>query len=266
MLNRLVDLGNTVIVVEHNMDVIKTADWIIDLGPEAGDAGGYIVAEGTPEDVVAETRRQGDKETRRQGESPTSPHHLTTSPPHQVSHTAAILSYILAAGPHAERTKYDPYAAETVHEGDVALETVGHDAKMPWETDGRRWHMSDRITHKGVPARWEGGILDWIDQRIHELGAFSDTNWNHRSVIEITGPAKSHGWFFHAHTGLERYVRLVFRVSRNSFRPVELREQLGIKRLNELEGLDVYGDEQRVPRCQSQGALAGGCNPGPSIG
>src|SRR5207247_8320348 len=52
VLNRLVDLGNTVIVVEHNLDVIKTADWIIDLGPEAGDAGGYIVAQGTPEDVV----------------------------------------------------------------------------------------------------------------------------------------------------------------------------------------------------------------------
>src|SRR5262249_52755342 len=52
VLNRLVDLGNTVLVVEHNMDVIKTADWIIDLGPEAGDAGGYVVAEGTPEAVA----------------------------------------------------------------------------------------------------------------------------------------------------------------------------------------------------------------------
>src|SRR5207253_2367354 len=52
VLNRLVDLGNTVIVIEHNLDVIKTADWIIDLGPEAGDAGGFIVAEGTPESVV----------------------------------------------------------------------------------------------------------------------------------------------------------------------------------------------------------------------
>src|SRR5258707_2953623 len=48
VLNRLVDLGNTVIVVEHNLDVIKTADWVIDLGPEACDAGGLIVAEGGP--------------------------------------------------------------------------------------------------------------------------------------------------------------------------------------------------------------------------
>jgi excinuclease ABC subunit A len=53
VLHRLVDLGNTVLVIEHQLDVVKTADWVIDLGPEGGDDGGYIVAEGTPEDIVA---------------------------------------------------------------------------------------------------------------------------------------------------------------------------------------------------------------------
>ena len=51
VLEKLVEKGNTVIVIEHNLDVIKTADWVIDLGPEGGDEGGYIVAEGTPEEV-----------------------------------------------------------------------------------------------------------------------------------------------------------------------------------------------------------------------
>ncbi len=52
VLRRLVDAGNTVVVIEHNLDVIKTADWIIDLGPEGGNAGGRIVAWGAPEKVA----------------------------------------------------------------------------------------------------------------------------------------------------------------------------------------------------------------------
>ncbi|MFC1659335.1 excinuclease ABC subunit UvrA [Pseudomonadota bacterium] len=52
VLHKLVDQGNTIIVIEHNLDVIKTSDWIIDMGPEGGDKGGYIVAEGTPEDIL----------------------------------------------------------------------------------------------------------------------------------------------------------------------------------------------------------------------
>jgi excinuclease ABC subunit A len=47
-----VDAGNTVVVIEHNLDVIKTADWLVDLGPEGGDAGGTLVAEGTPEEIA----------------------------------------------------------------------------------------------------------------------------------------------------------------------------------------------------------------------
>src|SRR5207253_1405945 len=78
VLNRLVDVGNTVIVVEHNLDVIKTADWVIDLGPEAGAAGGYVVTEGTPEAIVANTP-EGD------GGGPQKSSGF-------VSHTAAILA------------------------------------------------------------------------------------------------------------------------------------------------------------------------------
>jgi excinuclease ABC subunit A len=52
VLQRLVDAGNTVVVIEHNLDVIKSVDWIIDLGPEGGEAGGTIVAQGTPEQIA----------------------------------------------------------------------------------------------------------------------------------------------------------------------------------------------------------------------
>jgi len=53
VLHQLRDAGNTIVVIEHNLDVIKTADWIIDMGPEGGAGGGLVVATGTPEDVAA---------------------------------------------------------------------------------------------------------------------------------------------------------------------------------------------------------------------
>ena len=61
VLNQLVEAGNSVLVIEHNLDVIKTADWIIDLGPDGGPGGGEVIAVGTPEDVA----RERDSETGR---------------------------------------------------------------------------------------------------------------------------------------------------------------------------------------------------------
>jgi excinuclease ABC subunit A len=72
VLQRLVDAGNTVIVIEHHLDVIKNADYIIDLGPGAGDAGGYIVATGTPEEITHQDSSATGQYLKRvlRGESP----------------------------------------------------------------------------------------------------------------------------------------------------------------------------------------------------
>ncbi|MBK9620431.1 MAG: ATP-binding cassette domain-containing protein [Candidatus Obscuribacter sp.] len=60
VLNRLADTGNTVLIIEHNLDVIKQADWVIDLGPEGGDKGGTLVAEGTPEQIARAKSHTGE--------------------------------------------------------------------------------------------------------------------------------------------------------------------------------------------------------------
>ena len=60
-ISRLIDLGHSVLVIEHNLDVIKTADWIIDLGPEGGDGGGQIVATGTPEEITKKKKSHTGK-------------------------------------------------------------------------------------------------------------------------------------------------------------------------------------------------------------
>jgi excinuclease ABC subunit A len=219
VLNRLVDLGNTVLVVEHNLDVIKTADWVIDLGPEAGPAGGRIVVQGTPEEV---------------------------SKASSISHTGAALAPVLKAGPYVERLRFDPNAAEKASSDDVDLEEVGKDAAMPWQTDGRRWHTVERVTTEGKPCRWEGHMLDWIDERIHEMGDFGETDWNQRSVVEIAATVRTQGWFLHAMTSQEWLLRLVFRVEKNRFKDSDLVRRLGIRPLNETPGLEVYGNEPRV--------------------
>ncbi len=219
VLNRLVDLGNTVIVVEHNLDVIKTADWVIDMGPEAGAEGGRVVVEGTPEDVVA----------------------LTTD-----SHTATFLKEILAAGPYAQRPVYHASAAEPKAGQPKVAASLQTDTAMPWETNGRRWHTEMRVSHKGQRCRWEGQVLETVEQQIHELGKFADTNWRHPTTVEITGPLKTQGWFFHAHTGMEWLARLVFRVAKNTFKQEELDSGLGIPTLDDTEGIEIYGQEPRV--------------------
>jgi len=225
-----VDLGNTVIVVEHNLDVIKTADWLIDLGPEAGAEGGYVVVEGTPEDIV-KACESGRVRAPTQSSAPTlSP---SDTPPHSVPTPPALLRPALTAGPHAERLRYDPHTAEKPRASDVKLEEVGKDSAMPWETDGQRWHTSLRLSHKGTPCHWEGNILTWIEEQINQRGQFSPTNWKNPTVVEIPGPKKSQGWFFHAHTAMEWVVRLIFRVGRNTFKQEELNRRLAIPTLND---------------------------------
>jgi len=235
VLNRLVDLGNTVVVIEHNLDVIKTADWIIDMGPEAGDEGGFVVAAGTPEDLVAHARRQRQ----------------TPKAALRRSYTGEVLEPVLAAGPLEKRRLFDFAGEEATRDGDLDITQVGKEAKMPWQIDGRHWHTVDRVGRTGNPCRWDGRILDDVIERIQrESDLFSETDFNSRTIVEIRAAKKSDGWFFHAITGEEWLLKMKFRTAKNTFQREELIRRLDLKPLNDMPDLPLYGTEPRV-RCKN---------------
>ncbi|MCC6123534.1 MAG: excinuclease ABC subunit UvrA [Pirellulales bacterium] len=285
VLNRLVDLGNTVVVIEHNLDVIKTADWIIDLGPEAGEEGGYVVAAGTPEDVVAHCkaatsgrgssgREEGERGKAEGGRRKKKPEQFEESaatanssfvirhssfppspfrlPPSALrSHTAEALAPILAAGPFVERKVFDFAAEMSELPQDLDVTEVGKDARMPWEVNGRQWHCVDRVGRTGNPCRWDGRILGEIIDRIQDRPElFGETDWNTRTIVEIRARKKSEGWFFHAITGEEWLLKMKFRTGRNTFKQEELVRKLDLKPLNDMPDLPLYGTEPRV-KCRN---------------
>ena len=231
VLNRLADLGNTVVVVEHNLDVLKSADWIIDLGPEAGDAGGEIVAMGTPEEIV-------------------DPEHQSRR---SVCHTATALRPILERGPYRRREVYDAreHAAREI-EIEKSRIDVGGDTRMPWQVDGRRWHLEQRTSHQGKPVRWDPLALEFVERLIVEAAEFDAPDWNDRSRIEITvGGAET--WFFHCLTGGEWQLDFNFRVPRGTFKSRTLATRLRLGKLDDRDDLPVYSRCQRV-HCRRQNA------------
>ena len=211
VVHRLADLGNTVVIIEHNLEVIKTADWLIDLGPEAGANGGSIVAAGPPE-AVAKARE---------------------------SLTGRILKEILAAGPFEERPKFDPKKAaakiiEAARSKPAIPEVNGEASKAPWEVDGRAWHTDGRNRQADRPARWDGVILARVIDRVQTLGDFAETDWGQQCVVKVAREGTKARPFLRAHTGNEWTLRLDFAVRRNTFKSAALERSLGLKPFHEL--------------------------------
>lgn len=227
VLHRFADMGNTVILVEHNLDVIKTADWVIDLGPEAGGEGGRIVAEGTPEDVARVA----------------------------ASHTGQLLGKVLKTGPHEMRTVFDPKeAAARELASEKAVKPDRGPAKMPWERDGIKWHTEQRLSHDGKKVEWEGEALQFVVKEIERLGKgkLQPTGWNDRARVEIIGKApdgvaqSSVQWLLHALTGGQWLIGLYFRIPVGTFQERSLSKSLGLKPLDDRDDVHAYGQASRV--------------------
>ncbi len=257
VIQRLVDLGNTVVVIEHNLDMIKSADWIVDLGPEAGLEGGYLVFAGTPEELITNYELQITNQNRAGN---VSERQKKTNPSERLhSYTAAALAPVLAAGNYEERQPFvpgaEPKIIEPLENPDLSsvLGSLTSESLMPWESDGRRWHTRDRLSRGGLKIRWDGRILSEVVDRIQESDCFAETNWNNRTIVEISADKKSLGWFFHAITGEEWLLKMKFRTTKNTFRRDLLVQKLQLRPLNELDDIPLYGTEPRVRVQQSTG-------------
>ncbi len=232
VLNSLVEQGNSVVVIEHNLDVIKTADWVIDLGPEAGAGGGRIVAQGTPEDVVEYSKapaslvEKGSRITLR-------------------SWTGELLAPVMSGSVRGQIETFDVLMVAEKQAGDVSVEELGKSAKLPWEVNGQKWHTSDRISHNGEVCRWEGKALQFVVDFLAKKKSLAAVNWNHRSTVEIRGNGGL-GWFLHARTGGDWLLTLCFRVKKNTFTTEDLDQRLRLVPLDEMNEIPVYGREPRV--------------------
>jgi excinuclease ABC subunit A len=150
-----------------------------------------------------------------------------------------------------KRKSFDPNAAAAPFVADeLEIDDVGRDTRMPWEIDGRGWHTKSRVGRDGRPCQWDGRILDAIEQRIQDIGDFSPTNWNNRTIVEVTGSKKIDGWFFHAITGERWLVKLKFRTAKKTFLRDTLVADLGLKPLNDIDEIEAYGRGPRV-KCKT---------------
>ncbi len=234
VMQRLVDLGNTVVVIEHNLDIIKAADWVIDLGPEAGSEGGQIVFEGTPEGLVAFAAAATKKSRSK------------TAKPQLRSYTGEALIPMMSDAEYIEREAWDVSSMDAEQEGDLSLDQIGKDTLLPWQSDGRRWHCSDSVDRAGQPIRWDRQILVKLTDHLESIEGLAPISWDNRSIVEVTGTVKSRGWFMHAITAETWLLKLKFRVPRRSFSKAELEAVVSLPTLNQMEDVEAYGNEPRV--------------------
>lgn len=246
VMHSLVDLGNTVVVIEHNLDVIKSADWVIDMGPEAGWGGGQVVYTGTPEDLVAYARLE-----RQSAENPAKKRRSAKADPVQNkmmlrSYTGEALAEVLSKGPYEKREFFNPLAENLPRQGDITISQLAKESRSPWEIDGRKWHLETSLTRSGATPRWDRAMLRMLVDRIEASEKLGEIVWTTNSMIEVPAQKKGRGWFLHAFTVEENWLKLKFRIPRSSYTKQRLLETFQLPPLSSLSGLNLVNRDSRV--------------------
>ena len=213
VLNRLADAGNTVLVVEHNPDVVKTADWIVDLGPEGGEQGGEVVAAGPPEAVAACER----------------------------SHTGAVLRRALRESRRVERQAYDPRQAlvrRALGLRGAEVEALKRGRREPWDEDGRKWHTQDRLRQPQRRQHWQGEALGFLVDLICELDRSARVLWGSRDEVRVTH-AGARDVFCTIRTDPQFAFHACLLLERGKFDQDQLRRRLGLPPWDQVPGCEA---------------------------
>ena len=276
VLNRLVDLGNTVVVIEHNLDVIKTADWVIDMGPEAGEGGGYVVAAGTPEEIVGS--RKSEVRDRKS----------------EVRSSKATAGDLSLAGSLANRTSFEirsqAHRALTPPKCSRRCSPLGHtraEAARFRRGRERRARRTSRFTRSAIGEDALGGRRPPLAHRriasaamaSHAAGtarfwpasSIGSTNWANslRPIGTAAASSKSGGEEIRRLV-LPRHHRRAMAVEaqvprgRATFKREDLISRIGLKPLNELDTAGLWHRAAREMQEPSR-AVAGGANPSHSL-
>lgn len=247
VLQRLVDLGNSVVVIEHNQDFIKTVDWIIDMGPEAGREGGYVVCEGTPEQI-AEYAAQSLKELKKANRKGAVSNGLKS--PVLRSFTGEFLGPVLKAGPYEVRRTVAPM--EHAREQKIVEQSridPAPDVKPLWQKDGRSWHLQEPRERDGRSVKWDADCLRLVIERLEDCRRFSKFKFSHHSTIEVSGAGNTVNrkyWFLHAFSSEALWLKLKFRLPKGTFAVAQLSDALDLPTLNKMNIVGAYSNQKRV--------------------
>lgn len=208
VMQRLVDLGNTVVVVEHNLDVIKCADWIVDIGPGAGVHGGQIVFEGTPEQLADTTpkKRGKNKHQPAKGVSLTASYlkeaidHANEVAPALIDDAdtpAADLDEQLegerGAAPESSQSDTQASAAESGESSDASTSDDSNSLD-PWRVLGRRWHSLGKGFPQGTEPSWPLALADDALQLLESVAGDGSLQFDSPGRVIVKPSAIENAW------------------------------------------------------------------------